>query len=45
MEKQLETSFTTLKQYERGLVEELNKKYGVGVLDLESGVFKPAPNE
>ena len=45
LERELENSFTTLQQDERGLVEELNKKYGVGVLDLESGVFKPAPNE
>ena len=40
-EAQLEEDFKSLQGKEKALVEELNKKYGGGTLDLDSGTFKP----
>tara|TARA_Y100000310_G_scaffold324515_1_gene386452 strand:+ start:548 stop:859 length:312 start_codon:yes stop_codon:yes gene_type:complete len=41
-EAQAEEDFKSLQEKEKALVEELNKKYGAGTLDLDSGTFKPA---
>ena len=40
-EAQAEEDFKSLQEKEKALVEELNKKYGAGTLDLDSGTFKP----
>lgn len=41
-EKQtLQSSYLQLQHDERALVQELNKKYGSGTVDVESGVFIP----
>ena len=42
-EDQLKTQFVETQQKERELVDTINKKYGDGNLDLNSGVFTPAP--
>ena len=40
-EAQAEEDFKSLQEKEKALVEELNKKYGAGTLDLDSGTFTP----
>ena len=42
-EDQLKTQFVETQQKEREFVDTINKKYGDGNLDLNSGVFTPAP--
>jgi hypothetical protein len=42
LEAKLEDDVNTLQKKELDLVDSLTKKYGVGSLDLESGVFRPA---
>ena len=42
-EDQLRTQFVETQQKEREFVDTINKKYGDGNLDLNSGVFTPAP--
>ena len=42
LEAKLEDDVNTLQKKELDLVDALTKKYGVGSLDLESGVFRPA---
>jgi predicted nuclease with TOPRIM domain len=42
LEAKLEDDVNTLQKKEMDLVDSLTKKYGVGSLDLESGVFRPA---
>ena len=44
-EVQLESDYITLQDKERGLVKELNDKYGPGSLDPQTGVFTPAETE
>jgi predicted nuclease with TOPRIM domain len=41
LEAKLEDDVNTLQKKELDLVDSLTKKYGVGSLDLESGVFRP----
>ena len=38
---ELRDKFTETQQNEQKFIEELNKKYGDGSLDLESGTFTP----
>ena len=40
-EVQLEADYTNLQSEERKIVEQLNKKYGPGTLDPQTGVFTP----
>lgn len=40
----LETDYKNLKKDEKLLAEELSLKYGVGVLNPETGVFTPREN-
>ena len=42
-EVKMEDDYTDLQQKERDLVAELNKKYGPGSLDPQTGVFTPTP--
>ena len=42
VEAQLEDDVSALQKQEVDLVDTLTKKYGIGSLDLESGVFRPA---
>ena len=42
-EVKLESDYITLQDKERGLVKELNDKYGPGSLDPQTGVFTPVP--
>ena len=44
-EVQLESDYITLQDKERGLVKELNEKYGPGSLDPQTGVFTPVETE
>ena len=44
-EVQLESDYITLQDKERGLVKELNDKYGPGSLDPQTGVFTPIETE
>ena len=39
--EQIHTDYTNLRTRERELVDQLNKKYGAGQIDLESGIFIP----
>ena len=41
----LEVEYSEIQETERKLVEGLNKKYGPGNLDPQTGVFTPAPVE
>ena len=42
IEKQsLQSNYIQLRKDEQQLVQELNKKYGSGTVDIESGVFIP----
>jgi hypothetical protein len=42
-EARFEVEYGEVQEIERKLVEELNKKYGPGNLDPQTGVFTPAP--
>ena len=42
-EDKLKTQFVETQTKEREFVDSINKKYGDGNLDLNSGVFTPAP--
>tara|TARA_R100001594_G_scaffold40310_3_gene72124 strand:- start:965 stop:1243 length:279 start_codon:yes stop_codon:yes gene_type:complete len=37
----LQNQYVALQEQERGLVKELNEKYGTGTVDIESGEFIP----
>ena len=39
--EQIHTDYKNLRNRERELVDQLNKKYGAGQIDLESGIFIP----
>ena len=40
---ELQTEYQNQSNNERTLVDELNKKYGAGQVDIESGIFIPNP--
>lgn len=40
--KKIETEYEQIQKEEKDLVEELNKKYGAGTVDLSSGEFTPS---
>ena len=42
-EVKMDADYKDIQDNERKLVEELNKKYGPGQLDPQTGVFTPAP--
>jgi len=42
-EARFEVEYGEVQETERKLVQELNKKYGPGNLDPQTGVFTPAP--
>ena len=44
-EENVRTSFVDTQKKERDFVDQINKKYGDGNLDLTSGVFTPKPAE
>ena len=44
-ESELEKTYTDLQKKEQELVGNLNEKYGVGQLNLESGEFIPVEQE
>ena len=44
-ENKLRTDFVETQQKERDFVQDINKKYGDGNLDLNTGVFTPRPAE
>ena len=44
-EDRLRNDFTANQQKEREFVDSINKKYGDGNLDLNTGVFTPRPTE
>jgi len=44
-ENKLRNDFVETQQKERDFVQEINKKYGDGNLDLNTGVFTPRPVE
>ena len=44
-ENKLRNDFVETQQKERDFVQEINKKYGDGNLDLNTGVFAPKPAE
>ena len=44
-ESQLKSQFAETQTKEREFVQDINKKYGDGNLNLESGVFTPRPAE
>ena len=44
-EDQLKTQFVETQTKERAFVDSINKKYGDGNLDINSGVFTPKPVE
>jgi len=44
-ENKLRNDFVETQQKERDFVQEINKKYGDGNLDLNTGVFTPRPAE
>lgn len=41
-EHELEQSYHNLETAEQSIIDELTKKYGVGTLDIQSGVFRPS---
>ena len=41
----LRDKFSEVQKEEQGFIEDLNKKYGDGSLDLESGTFTPNKSE
>ena len=42
MKKKLITEYENIQKEEKDLVEQLNKKYGSGTVDLDSGEFTPS---
>ena len=44
-EENVRSSFVDTQKKERDFVDQINKKYGDGNLDLTSGVFTPKPAE
>ena len=44
-ELRIETEYSELQKQESELVQSLNKKYGPGNLDPNTGVFTPAPTQ
>ena len=40
-EQQLEVEYKDVQESEKKLVDTLNKKYGQGTLDVETGIFTP----
>ena len=44
-EVKLESDYISLQEKERGLVKELNDKYGPGSLDPQTGVFTPTETD
>jgi septal ring factor EnvC (AmiA/AmiB activator) len=44
-EGKIRAQFTETQNKEREFVQSINKKYGDGNLNLESGVFSPKPTE
>ena len=44
-ENKLRNDFVETQQKERDFVQDINKKYGDGNLDLNTGVFTPRPTE
>ena len=44
-ENKLRNDFVETQQKERDFVQDINKKYGDGNLDLNTGVFTPRPAE
>ena len=44
-EVKMDADYKDIQDNERKLVEELNKKYGPGQLDPQTGVFTPVPQE
>ena len=44
-ELRIETDYSELQKQESELVQSLNKKYGPGNLDPNTGVFTPAPTQ
>ena len=44
-ENRLRNDFTATQQKEREFVDSINKKYGDGNLDINTGVFTPKPAE
>ena len=41
----LEESYKELLKKEKGIAEQLNTKYGPGVLEPKTGIFTPAPKQ
>ena len=41
-EHELEQTYNNLQTAEQSIIDELTKKYGVGTLDIQSGVFRPS---
>ncbi len=41
-EHELEQAYSNLQTTEQSIIDELTKKYGVGTLDIQSGVFRPS---
>jgi hypothetical protein len=41
-EHELEQTYKDLQTAEQSIIDELTKKYGVGTLDIQSGVFRPS---
>lgn len=41
-EHETEQSYIALQAAEQVIIDELTKKYGVGTLDIQSGVFRPS---
>jgi len=44
-EKNIKDKFAETQKNEKDFVDSINKKYGDGNLDLQSGVFTPKPTE
>ena len=40
-ENNIKTQFTEIQNQERGFVDSVNKKYGDGNLDINTGIFTP----
>ena len=45
MRDKLRDDFRNNQNTERELLETINKKYGVGELDIETGIFHPFPDK
>lgn len=42
-EETLHSTFKTISEKEQTIIQDLNRKYGVGSLNLETGTFTPNP--